>query len=400
MAAVQPVYRTVGNIGDMSYPPRYLTIDHWRGLAALMVVVHHAVMTSPGWSKSTASDEHSILVAIADRGWIGVPIFFAISGYCIAATADSSRNKWTGWASYTFRRVRRIFPPYWASLMLLLGLWLVPGVRTIFYTSELRVVSPRALNTAMWAGNIGLFEQTRASLVGQTRMLINSPAWSLCYEEQYYALIGLILIVARRWMFVGLIVLVIGVAVCQASGLPVMGTAADPYFYAFASGFAAYAACTRLGRVGRWLTAVVLLTVSGICGYFCSLDEVLGHYATPWNGGAIGSAFAAILIALRPLDNKLSSVPALRPLRWCGERCYSIYLMHWPLCAIAGAAVVPLGLRGEAGILFATIPACLLASVAGGTAFYWAVERHFLNRRVISPPGPHNSRTPFRSIPA
>src|SRR4051812_34985505 len=77
--------------------PRYLSLDMWRGVACLFVVIHHATMVT--WCSQDA-------ISPAGHGrtfgaWcldlahvlnIGVPMFFVISGYCIAASADSSRR--------------------------------------------------------------------------------------------------------------------------------------------------------------------------------------------------------------------------------------------------------------------------------------------------------------------
>src|SRR5690349_11307944 len=87
--------------------PRFASLDHWRGVACLFVLIHHAAAKSvyPG-----------ILEAIGARLWIGVPVFFVISGYCISAAADSHRRRSNSFRSFMYRRVRRIFPPYWAAL--------------------------------------------------------------------------------------------------------------------------------------------------------------------------------------------------------------------------------------------------------------------------------------------
>ncbi|WP_442772184.1 acyltransferase family protein, partial [Paenirhodobacter enshiensis] len=54
--------------------------------------------------------------------YLGVPLFSVTSGYCTSATDDSTRLKGRGCATYFRRRFRRIFPPYWIFLGLVLAL--------------------------------------------------------------------------------------------------------------------------------------------------------------------------------------------------------------------------------------------------------------------------------------
>src|SRR4051794_25535587 len=81
--------------------PRYDSLDVWRGLACLMIVVLHASMYAKYVSPAELRDAGPVATALLrgiSRLGIGVPMFFVISGYCIAATADrsrrESRSKW------------------------------------------------------------------------------------------------------------------------------------------------------------------------------------------------------------------------------------------------------------------------------------------------------------------
>ena len=106
-----------------AFPPkstRYQMLDFWRGASCLALVVFHATMQlvhqgisfeGTGWERAGAA-----ITAVAARTWIGVPIFFVISGYCIMATIDSRRRKSTSIPDYIHRRVRRIYPPYLIAL--------------------------------------------------------------------------------------------------------------------------------------------------------------------------------------------------------------------------------------------------------------------------------------------
>ena len=83
-------------MGSTIYPFRYEIIDGIRGLAALAVVLHH--------------------LQVIGIGPYAVIVFFVISGYCIAASVDSTRRKGQGPLTFLARRLWRIYPTYWAAL--------------------------------------------------------------------------------------------------------------------------------------------------------------------------------------------------------------------------------------------------------------------------------------------
>src|SRR5579862_1069402 len=72
---------------------RYATLDIWRGVACLMVVLQHATEYSRRNSQGIAAKGLAqVAINMLGQGWLGVVIFFVISGYCIAATCDSQRQ--------------------------------------------------------------------------------------------------------------------------------------------------------------------------------------------------------------------------------------------------------------------------------------------------------------------
>src|SRR5262249_5807489 len=95
---------------------RYETLDAWRGLACLMVVVHHAGYAL-GWAETTGSWARWLTWLAVNRMNLGVTLFFVISGYCIAASLEATRRRGdTPWV-FLGRRVWRIYPPYWVALL-------------------------------------------------------------------------------------------------------------------------------------------------------------------------------------------------------------------------------------------------------------------------------------------
>jgi len=97
----------------MSANPRYYSLDLWRGVACLMVLAYH--VTGPHLVHESTGIVR-LALSFTALGWLGVPIFFVISGYCIGAAADRASRDSITWRTFAWRRVRRIFPPYLALL--------------------------------------------------------------------------------------------------------------------------------------------------------------------------------------------------------------------------------------------------------------------------------------------
>src|SRR6185295_942117 len=153
---------------------RYPLIDAWRGVAALMVVVNHVT---------------GILV-----GGIAVMLFFVISGYCIAASVDSCGQKGLGFGAFMMRRVRRIYPPYLLSI----AFWAATRMVKRMQTGENALSK---FGWVDWLQNLTLTQWVTLALHPQphpvtNRSLFVSVYWSLCYEEQFYLVMGLMLLLA------------------------------------------------------------------------------------------------------------------------------------------------------------------------------------------------------------
>ena len=94
--------------------PRYRLLDVWRGVACLMVVLHHAGFAVMFESATGSPLEAWLKYAIVGFLWrmnLGVPLFFVISGYCIGASVDATRRRGMGSLAFLGRRIWRIYPP-------------------------------------------------------------------------------------------------------------------------------------------------------------------------------------------------------------------------------------------------------------------------------------------------
>ncbi len=202
--------------------PRYYSLDIWRGLACLMIVLLHASFLFK--TETAAEHRHDPafapkILAIFTRMQIGVPLFFVISGYCISATADASRPKSRAGPDYFKRRLCRNFPPYW---VVLIGAILLYGMIAAMHPSaasspgawyEGRIPVIGHFLPSQWFGNFTLTEMWRYHVAGAEANMLMSPSWTLCYEEQFYVVCGLILLAMPRRLFGGLLVISAATAV-------------------------------------------------------------------------------------------------------------------------------------------------------------------------------------------
>ena len=170
---------------------RYESLGIWRGFACLSLVLFHSTMQvthSEAFHQAGVTDAGSLAMTIAARSWIGVPIFFVISGYCILATLESQRRKQASIATYVARRARRIYPPYLAALAIsIVAIALVenhwsPGLLTggIFTIPHVDHLAP-----SQWLGNLTITEAWRSHAFGASTFHILPNTWTLGYEEQF-----------------------------------------------------------------------------------------------------------------------------------------------------------------------------------------------------------------------
>lgn len=357
---------------------RYHSLDFWRGVACLSVVVFHSTFyASEAVTRFTE--------------WLkyGVPIFFVISGYCIAAAAENCVRKQQSPLTYFKRRFRRIYPPYWIAFVafaVVIG-GLDIAIPRLFSDANQPIPRPWWLNGWQAFGNLTLTETWRAHVTGPHKGFFLGHAWTLCFEEQFYAVMGLIVAVAPRRLFAASAAVTVAVAGMLAAGAQpyVHGFFFDGHWLEFAAGILVYRAVNYGGK----LPAGGIL-IAGIAWLYWEPEY------------AIAFAFAIALLLLHPLDRMMSGSRVLSPVAWCGVMCYSLYLIHWPVCKGISHGAWMLGARSDAITLAVVVPLCMAASVVAGYGFHVFVERRFLNPPSLPAmlPGQSESRPlVFESVP-
>jgi peptidoglycan/LPS O-acetylase OafA/YrhL len=314
---------------------RLIGIDALRGVAALMVVVYHAIGKQP---TNTASFWAILDAAVRyplTFGYSGVYLFFVISGFCIhlqwakrrAAGEDYHIDFWAFWR----RRLGRLYPPYLIAMAAYLSLELWRG--NLHWNGR-------------WAWDIGLHVAMLHNLTRETCYSINGAFWTLAIEEQLYLSYFLLLFLRVRWGWQVVLPLCLVARVGwyllfsrlrQQWGWQVpIGESAAAHWFTWSLGAMAvehYLGLIKLPRFTAWpaLAAIFLLAAIGLTVTLPQLHTAWIHDAgwlaldPLWGLGF----FMLLCSCVTAEDRWQANVPTIvAHLATVGLFSYSLYLMH------------------------------------------------------------------------
>ena len=287
-------------------------IDGLRAVAVIPIVLYHAG------------------VGAISGGFIGVDVFFVISGYLITsimlADIEAGRFSVTG---FWGRRIVRIFP----ALFAMLAAVLIYGAATLF-PGDLRSLAKSTAAAAAFVSNIW-FEFTSGYFGQSAETMPLLHTWSLGVEDQFYIVHPLLIALVHRFAPTRLKpVLVVTALLSFALGLflsvkmPVHGFYGLPgrvWELGLGALVAAGAAPRITAKRGRDVAAVIGL---GLIGLGLILVRPTSLFPVPW---ALLPALGASLLIAYGDGAVTARLLAARPLRFIGAISYSLYLWHWPI---------------------------------------------------------------------
>jgi peptidoglycan/LPS O-acetylase OafA/YrhL len=317
-------------------PPRIPELDGIRGIAILLVIgCHYEVLARQFWG-------------LPKFGWIGVDIFFALSGFLITSVLLNLRGRADSFSTFYNRRCRRILPPYILMLMVM-GLaaasmsdyYLFSAdqiVRNLFFLQAVYFRPFHAFSFGIWHHTA--LHDSGAGLVG-TISTASVVLRTLSVEEYFYLLWApVVLCLNRKW------VVVTGITIClTALGLRCFSFVGIPtyfiLFYRFdALIYGAFVALLVSSQVSRKLLRAIFVTTGGVglvmmaavllpMPYIMNMDIREDHLFVVFGLLAL-SLICACLVGLSVVHSGSKPLFFLRwsPLRFIGAISYSLYLWH------------------------------------------------------------------------
>lgn len=339
--------------------PRYRPdIDGLRAIAIIPVLLFH---TFPEY---------------APGGFIGVDIFFVISGFLISAIffRDFDRQSFN-LAEFYGRRIRRIFP----ALITVLAVCLAVGW-FILLPNEYTQLGKHVVASAAFIQNFVLWNEagyfdTRSTL----KPLLH--IWSLGIEEQFYIVWPLLLWIGWK-RNVNLFSLTLAIAIISfASSILLLNNHPGAAFYFPIPRFwelliGAALAHAMLYQPHRFKRFADFRSIAGIAMLAWSLIEISNTNFPGWQAlvPTIGTALV-ISAGEDALPNRF--LLSQRPMVWVGLISYPLYLWHWPLLAfsrIVAGNDLPSRVR----------LAILITSVLLSWATFTLIERPIRNRKYLA----------------
>ena len=313
-------------------PSRLPSIDALRGIASLAVCWFH--MTN-GYA------ETSLVRSSGRYGWLGVEVFFVLSGFIIPfAMFSGGYTLRAGWKTFISKRILRIEPPYLLAILLAFALWHLSSMASGF-----KGAPPPEFISMQTLLHVGYL----AGIAGYP--WLNPVFWTLAIEFQFYLLVSLIFCwLSHKTMH---IVLLMDLTLLLTSLLLSSDLFVFRYLGLFMLGIVAFQYQAKL--LTPRMTAALLLAATVITGM------TLG-----WMVALVGSMTSMLIVSNVSFGKHKLAV-------WLGAISYSLYLVHVPV----GGRVVNLGRRyveSQLGELFLSMLA-LGVSLFAAYAFYLMIER-------------------------
>lgn len=371
---------------------RYRSLDGLRGVAALSVVLYHALLVVPAVSvlyiekaEATPSTPEWWLFRTPLRllmpGHEAVLIFFVLSGFVLTLPLLSHRQSVRSVLAYYARRILRLYIPVWGAvgvaLLLALAVQRDPSMGSSWLATH---VPPTP--SAVWRDLV--------LLLGTSNL--DSPLWSLTWEVWFSLLLPAMFVLFRvarvhDW-WLGGIVLLVGLSAVSRfpaviDALPQSWLTGGMLQYLPVFGIGMIIASRRetvaafATRIRSWWPVIVAALLLLISPSLVPTGPGYTPLAAVLAAASLAGVAGVVFIALEaPVKGWLET----RPAQWAGTRSFSVYLIHEPILVAAALLTRADGWLPWLFVAVALLPVVLLSA----EAFYRLVEQPSMrfSRRV------------------
>jgi peptidoglycan/LPS O-acetylase OafA/YrhL len=365
---------------------RFPALDGIRGVAIIWVVLHNTTNPLP----PTLHGASHILAILVHSGWIGVQLFFALSGFLITGGLLDTQRASNYFRAFYARRALRILPLYYTVLILLLIVLPELHRGPILLRADLRQQLSLWLFTVNW---------TQAAPYGFAHF------WSLAVEEQFYLFWPFVVywMSARRLLaacvYIALIALAIrGVMAFSGASSSTVYTATTSRLDALALGGAG-ACLLRIPAAREWLASrltainlgalslfVVGVPITHVYNRETIECQILGYTLLALCCATLVTTAAAGDEQTRP--TLIARILCWAPLRSCGKYSYAIYIFHQPIHQLWGERWLldTFGPHPPAHIVYSYSLTIGLVSLGAAYLSYHLFEKHFLALKHLFAP--------------
>ena len=332
-----------------------------------------------------------VFLKLTELGWTGVDLFFALSGFLITGILLDDRGKPHAYRDFLARRLWRIFPPYYALLLLvfvaLRGLLWGSATYRAFHAEQLWY----------WL----YLQNWRIAFVGWPQFLNMGHLWSLAVEEQFYLVWPtVVLLLARRTLWrVACSLVVIAPLLRVALWTLWRADAVSILYVSTLTRMDALAAGALVALIVRQPGALARLRRHASLAVWASLGVLSGlllwRRAFLWKDPPIAvialtplcvlMALAVARVATASPDGPVVRALSLAPLRWLGKVSYTAYLIHQPILQVVRRVEGRVTAFGRFTPWLGMLLGAAL-TLAGAAASWHLIEKRLLRLAPRRPP--------------
>jgi peptidoglycan/LPS O-acetylase OafA/YrhL len=322
----------------LTYRPE---VDGLRCIAVLLVILHH--LSVPGFS----------------GGFVGVDVFFVISGYLITGIilAELKKGQFT-FGSFYKRRAIRLAPAYFTVLLVTSVL-----AYLLMLPAELENFSESALYSTFFAANFYMWDAVGGYFGSGADTTPLLHLWSLAVEEQFYVIWPVTLLLLWRWvpryllalivvaLFAGIFISEYGAINYRAAAYYLMPTRAFELLIGAVLACVPLAYFERVPAFGR-----LMLSLLGMVLIFYGNVFFTAETWFPGVNALFPCVGAFLLIAfVRNRDPILGKLLSSRVAVNIGKVSYPAYLWHWPIIAFLNLQLIDITPLVSIAVIFATL---------------------------------------------